>query len=221
MNLKAVLKSRSVAGSKITRILAGSIFLLTASFALRSTASIYTLLPGGSINPTSSAFPVGGTPEDTVVSDFTTTTLNGSVTSTVIEGDTSNPYGGLTFTYLLNLSNIGSTDSASELTAGAFAGFQTDVSFDSTAGIAPFNFSRSKTGDVLEFSWSPGVLPGQTGALIVVQTSALNFQTGTGGVIDSVPGNVSVLVPVPEPATCSLLVTGMGAFFLFRRRNSK
>jgi hypothetical protein len=54
----------------------------------------------------------------------------------------------------------------------------------------------------------------------VVQTGASNFQTAMGGVIDSIPANVSVLAPVPEPAIGSLLLTGLGMFF-FRRRASK
>jgi len=229
MNLKSVCKPRGVvsrAGPRVTRIVSGTAFLLIASFVVRSAADIYTLPPGGNITAVSSGFPTGGSVLDTTSVGFTTATLDGTVTSTVYSGDPSNPYGGLTFTYSLSLLNT-SSDSASELTAGSFGGFLTDVSYNlSGSELAPSNFSRSSgTGANLQFFFSNGggIAPGQTGALIVVQTDAQGFQLGAGGVIDSVPGNVNLFVPlpVPEPATGSLLATGLATFFVFRRRTSK
>lgn len=230
MNLKAVCEFRIVvseAGPKISRILAASLFLSAVLLALPSPASIYTLPPGGNIAASSSTFGTGGTLLYTTNLPFASSTIDGTVISSVYSGDPSNPYGGLTFTYLLTLSGPpGTVDSVSELTAGGYGGFQTDVSYNMAAGeVAPSNFSRSSApGSVLQFFFSNngGIALGETGALIVVQTDASNFQeTGNGGVIDSVPSNVGLLTPVPEPAIGSLLAVGLSALFVFRRRNSR
>lgn len=158
---------------------------------------------------------------------YSSATIAGTVTSSVYSGDPSNPYGGLTFTYSLTMSGPpGTIDAVSELTAGGYGGFLTDVSYNLSAGeVAPSNFSRSSApGDVLQFFFSNngGIALGETSALIVVQTDASNFQeAGNGGVIDSVPSNVGLLTPVPEPAIGSLLGAALSLLFVFRRRNSK
>ena len=217
--------------SKVLRISTAGLLLSALAFVPRAQASIYTLLPGDGITPASSAYPTGASILESTNYSFMSATLDGTVTSTVYTGDTSNPYGGLTFTYLVTLLSPQSTDSADELTVGGFGGFQTDVSYNlSGSEVAPAGgplepgFSRSDgTGDVLEFFWSAngGILPGETGALIVVQTSAQNAQVGMGGIIDSVPANVAVYAPVPEPAIGSLFATGLAALFVFRRRSSR
>lgn len=170
-----------------------------------------------------SAFPVGGTVLDTVTTPFTSSTIDGTVVSQVISGDSSNPYGGLTFTYSLSM-NTFSSDSASEITIGSFGGTLDDVSYDLTGSeVAPSNFTRSSTGNgsTIRFLFANGggLMPGQTGALVVVQTSATAFGPAVGGVIDSQTVNISTLAPVPEPAIASLFVA-LGAVAIWRR-NSK
>ena len=223
----------SPAKTKLVGALSAGVLLSTCSLTLPAHASIYTLGPGGNIPAASSTFPVGGIIEDTVVDPFVATvienglpiTLNGSITSSVISGDSSNPYGGLTFTYQLML-NSSSTDSSSEVTIGSYGGFVTDVSYDATGSeILPSNFTRSASGNgnTVRFLWSNdgGIGPGDTSALIVVQTAAHNFTSAQGGVIDSQTVNIATLAPVPEPGTTSLLMVGLGAFYAFRRRASK
>ena len=211
---------------RFLEIIAAGLCLSACSLAPRAVASIYTLSPGGNITATASAFPVGGTAVDSTSYTFSSSTIDGTVISTVYSGDTSNPYHGLTFTYLLMLSGA-STDSASEMTVGSYGGFMTDVSYNpsSDGGVAPSNFTRSTTGSgsTLRFLWSNGggILPGENGALVVVQTSATSFGTAPGGVIDSQTVNISVLAPVPEPEIGSLVAMGLGALFIFRRRSSK
>ena len=219
--------------SKVFGFAAGSLFLAICCFGSSATASIYTVSPGTGITASPSAFPAGGTVVGNLSFSFTSSTIDGTVTSTVISGDTLNPYGGLTFEYLLTLSG-NSTDSASEMTAGSYAGFLTDVSYNPTVpsgggGIAPSNFSRSgsvNNGDTLRFLWfNNNISPDQTGDLIVVQTSAQNFHGAVGGVIDSQTANVNILAPalgsIPEPAVGGLVAMGLGLLFVLRRHTSK
>lgn len=205
-------------------VCAAGLSLAVCSMNPQASASVYTLPPGGNILANSSTFPVGGTVLDTVTAPFTSSTIDGTVVSQVISGDSSNPYGGLTFTYSLSMNTFG-TDSASEMTVGSYGGFLADVSYDLTGSeVAPSNFTRSSTGDgsVIRFSWSNGggIMPGEEGALIVVQTAAKAFTPASGGVIDSQTVNISTLAPVPEPGTASLFLAALGAFAVWRR-NSK
>jgi hypothetical protein len=157
-------------------------------------------------------------------SPFSGLKLNGTLTSSVYSGDTSNPYGGLTFTYLLTISSL-SPHPASELTVDSFNGLQTDVSYNvSGGGYAPSNFTRSiGDGELIHFVWlnGGGLLQGETSALLVVQTDATTFGADSGGVLDGQPVTVSTLSPIPEPGIASLLCTGLGLLFISRRRNSK
>lgn len=201
-------------------MLAG-LFLSTLSFAPRVLATPYTLNPGTDIPAQDPGYPVGGTVLDTTSEAFTSATLSGTVISSVISGDSSNPYGGLTFTYLLEL-NTTSPDAASRMTVGAYSGFIVDVTYSLTGSeVAPGDFSRSGgNGDTLRFNWSAGGLPqGDTGALIVVQTDANHYQTNNGAVIDDSIANLNdLLTPVPDKTgTITLLAAGVGALFLFWR----
>lgn len=204
--------------------------LAALSYAPRATATPYTLAPGGDNTALSSAYPAGGTVLDSTTETFSSSTLNGTVVATVIQGDTSNPYsGGLTFTYLLTISST-SPDAASELTVGSYGGFLTDVSYNAANGqVAPSTFSRSLTGggNILQFSWLGAGLPqGDTGALIVVQTDATSYQTALGGVIDDSTANLDDLlapaVSVPEATqTAGLFAIGLAALFVVRQSCSR
>ena len=170
-----------------------------------------------------SPYPTGGTLLGSVSAPFASGTLQGTFISDVYSGDASNPYGGLTFTYLIEL-NSSSIDSSSEFTVGGYAGFLTDVSFhQSGAEVAPSNFLRSGNGNVIHSQWNTSVeLPsGDTGALVVVQSNAHNFGNNSGSVIDSTAVTIPILAPVPEPGALSLVAIGFGALFIFRRRSSK
>ncbi len=214
-------------------ILATGLFLAVCAFSPNASATpVYTLLQGGNNPAQASAFPTG--PVSMVASNdvsFSVSTpdgpLAGNVLSLVLSGDTSNPYGGLTFTYQLFLSPAAVGDSASAMTVGSYGGFDTDVSYKLLLGtdIAPSNFTRSLTGNgsTIRFLWSNngGLQPGQNGAEVIVQTDAHSFQETLGGVIDSQTVNVETFAPVPEPGIGSLLATSLGALFIFRRRGSK
>lgn len=211
---------------KSIEFLAATLVVLACYIAPRAAASVYTLAPGANITATASSYPTGSTTLlGQVTAPFASGTLQGTLISSVYSGDTSNPYGGYTFTYLLEL-NSSSTDSSSEFTVGGYAGFLTDVSFNKTgAEVAPSNFMRSGNGAVIHSQWNSSIeLPsGDTGALVVVQSNAHNFANNSGSVIDSTAVTVPIFAPaaVPEPGIASLVSFGLGALFVFRRHGSK
>lgn len=190
----------------------------------------YALSPGGEINPAlSSSFPTGGTTEATTSETFSSLgSLNGTVFSSVIKNDSSNPYGGLTFTYLINLTGATGSDAAFELTVGSYSGFSTDVSYKGGSGIAPTTFSRNNVlgGDVLQFQWtgSSELTAGDISALVVVQTDASNYGITSGALLlDSGGLDLNNLyapsTAVPEATgTVGLLALGVSVLFVFRRR---
>lgn len=214
--------------NKVTAMAATGLLLTTLSLAPRAMAipDPYTLAPGGEQNPAlSSTFPTGGTTEATKTDTFSF----GTVVSSVIENDSSNPYGGLTFTYLLSFTSGNAGDAVSELTVGSYGGFSTDVSYNSGSGVAPNIFSRNNVlgGNVLQFQWTGSGLPaGDVGDLIVVQTSASNYGLTSGGLLfDIAPGinlDSSLYAPsttVPEMSgTAGLLAMALGVLFVFWRR---
>src|SRR5215471_15631279 len=81
--------------------------------------TVYTLPPGGFVTALAGPYPLGGTAIATSFAPFTGTTLRGLLVSQVITNDAGNPYGGLTFTYSLSLSNS-SPNALSEMTVSAF-----------------------------------------------------------------------------------------------------
>jgi hypothetical protein len=191
---------------------------------LSAHATIYTLVPGGLIAAAPAMSPVGGLTLQTVNSPFNAGVLSGSLVSSVIQGDTSNPFpNGLTFTYLLSISPL-SPDASSEMTVSSFGGFQTEASYNpSNGGVAPSNFSRSTSSDVVRFHWLVNPIePGQTSTLVVVQTDSTLYQPTMAGIIDGLTVNVASLAPlvVPEPAAAALVLTGLGLLAITRRGRS-
>jgi hypothetical protein len=114
------------------------------------------LAPGGSIAAPPELDPVGGSLLDTISSPFATASFTGTLISSVYSGDTSNPFGlpDLTFTYELIMGS--GPDSASAVSIGSFAGFQTDVSYQvPSIGLAPGTISRNPSGSqAVKFDFS-------------------------------------------------------------------
>jgi hypothetical protein len=187
-------------------------------------ASASPLLSGQALFAVPEPDPIGGiTIAGGVPVPFATGNLNGTLTSSVIAGDVSNPLGGLTFTYLLQ-NNAAAIDDIGRLTVNNFAGWLTDVSFQAAAvGVPPLSNDRSPgLGDVMGFTFSslgggPGpVPPGQSSMLLVVQTNAPQFTQTFASVIDGSVASVPSFSPIPEPATLSLLI--LGGLAMIRRR---
>lgn len=189
--------------------------------------SASVIVPGQTAYAAAELDPVGGfVVQTTGPVPFFSATFSGTLTSSVISGDTSNPFGGLTFTYLLQ-SDPGSPNAIGRLTVNDFAGFLTDMSFQTPpAGLQPTLNDRSNgVGDVIGFSFigapiGPGVLrPGASSALLVVQTDAPAWRQTNASVIDGSVASVPSLAPIPEPASLALLLLGAGTLLIKRRRS--
>src|SRR5262249_35564919 len=156
--------------------------------------------PGAFVSANSSTYPTAGSIIASTTSPFSSGTFAGSLVSAVYTNDAANPYGGLTFTYLLNLSSS-SVQSVSQVTVSAFDSFLTDISYNpGSGGVAPSNFSRSSDGSVVRFSFfSPNVNPGTNSALVVVQTGSQAYSSTLAGIIDGTTVNVASYAPLVVP----------------------
>jgi len=190
-----------------------------------------SLGPGGFVFPPPPGVSPTGTLLATATSPFLSTSLNGTLISSVYSGDSTSPLSGLTFTYQIILSP-NSPSAVSQLSVSRFGSFATDVSFfsGSAANVQPSFISRSSegsgTGDVMQFHFgAPGptesLLPGGISSLLIVQTDAHNLQVTTASIIDGVAvPNISSFAPlsVPEPGTAVLGIVGFALFAVARRK---
>jgi hypothetical protein len=198
----------------------------TCVFALSTfSSSAVPLVPGSSVAPVFEAEPVGGVQLNQVVANYAGLDIQGTVTSTVISGDTSNPFGGLTFTYEI-VANISSIEGVNRFTVGNFAPYLTDVSYNNVAvpGVIPNTVDRSGTGNTVGFNWVElnVINGGQSSALLVVQTDSQVWAPTIASVIDASAETVPSLAPVavPEPTAMALVGLGAGALLALRRRKS-
>jgi len=213
------------------------LFIIAASSVLFSATSLQaTLLPAGGILYPAPAGPLpGGIPVDGPAhSPFATASFNGTLTSTVLTNDPTNPFGlnALTFTYQLQ-NAVASPGEIDRVTVSSFAGFLTDADYVLGTGVlAPTYIDRSAppAGDTVGFQFSnfplgPGTLqPGQTSDLLVVYTNSQQVQLTLANVIDNNVTRIASFAPItviPEPST--LILAGLAAIGLVgfaRRRRS-
>jgi hypothetical protein len=197
------------------------------------------LLPGSAISAaTSSDFSQsdpgsGATLVQSVTHTFATGTDSGSLVSSVYSGDSTNPYGAdkLTFTYQISNTDSDATPTGiSRLSLASFNSFSTDVSFQFTTGIAPAFAQRgiAPAGEEVSFDFMNApigtgqIAPGQSSALLVIQTNATAYNNSIAGVGEAQATTVGTLAPisvqtaVPEPASIGILT--LGGLLLARRR---
>jgi hypothetical protein len=155
---------------------------------------------------------------------FSAPGYTGTLTSSVYDGDSTNPFGltALTFTYLI-VNNPNSSHEIHRLTVSSFQSFATDVSYSSlSGGLEPTFIDRNTLGDVVGFSFPtpiPPVLvsfgalaPGMTTRLMVIQTNSTRFHFSTASIINGSTTGVVSLAPdvlVPEPSTLTLGALGL------------
>jgi len=187
--------------------------------------------PGGFVFPPPPGVNPTGTLLASTTAPFLSATLNGTLISRVYSGDSTSPLAGLTFTYQIILSPS-SPNAVSQLTVSRFGSFLTDVSYfgDGATNVPPSFISRSNegggVGDVMQFHFGPpgvteSLFPGNTSSLLIVQTSAPNFQATIASIIDGVAvPNIASLAPltIPEPSTAVLGIAGLVAFAIARRK---
>jgi hypothetical protein len=192
--------------------LAVSLFLFAAS------ASAAIIAPGALLHPApGEAGPTGGVVLATSTLPFVSPTYTGTLTTTVIRGDSTNTFGAnaLTFTYVLT--NGTGTHSINRFTVNGFDGFTVDSSYQTPqpgSTVAPAYIDRETNGSSVGFSFAvaplgPGTLaPTQTSATLVLQTNATDYVPNTASVLDGFPAIVGTFSPVPEPAT--IVLAGFG-----------
>ncbi len=202
---------------------------VAACLLAATTAKATLLTPGNTIGLSLGSGPVGASLLAATNVSFNgvdsgnNVLFSGTLTSSVYSGDTSNPFGGLTFTYQLT-SNPSSVNAIDRMTLNRFSGFQTDISY-SDSGVVPIRATRTGgSGDLIAFvfenaSFQPILTPGSSSVLLVIQTDSTVWDIGNGSVIDGATANVPVFVPlaVPEPTTLALLALGAAALMARRK----
>jgi hypothetical protein len=185
------------------------------------------ITPGQTIFPPAEPDPTGGVVQagTGVAVPFASSggpgAFTGTLTTTVIAGDPSNPLGGLTFTYRLT-DDATSLSALERMTNLDFTGFQTDVSVQTpAAGVVPFTIDRDPSSSTVGWSFNTSgggkINPGQASALLVIQTDAPAFAPINANIEDGAVATAASFGPVPEPASLGVLCLGL----LTARRRSR
>ncbi len=198
--------------------------LATAALSVAASAAVIT--PGQTALSLNENHPVGGSVVTSSVQPFATANYTGLLTSKVISGDTSNAYGGLTFTYQLT-NDVGSANAITRLTINGFTAYATNMSYKlGTGTTAPTINDRDSSGGVAGFAFlgqpiGVGVLAaGTTSELLVIQTNATGYINRIANVSNGAVSQVNAIGPsgaiTPEPT--SLAALGVVSLVLRRRR---
>jgi hypothetical protein len=148
--------------------------------------------------------------------------FTGTLTASVIAGDVTNPYGGLTFTYQLH-NDATSLSSFGRFTVLDYSGVQTDVSLQSPGPGHPSTSTDRSVTPGASVGWDftalgmGRVAPGEDSALLVIQTDAHSFSPSIANIIDgSIASTFGSFAPAPEPGSLALVLL-TGAAMLRRR----
>jgi hypothetical protein len=182
------------------------------------------ILPGASGAPDALTLGYSGAPPNgltrTVLADksgnWGTTAFGGSFYEQV-EADPANVFCAGCLDFLFQVSNSSSTEDLIRVTESGFAGYHTEVGYDSLSlgslilcGIddggfcnngdpnsEPVTVDRSADGDTVGFNL-PGVLPGESTVDLVIETDALSFIDPQGNFFGSNGGFGSALILGPS-----------------------
>ncbi len=155
---------------------------------------------------------------------FSNSAFSGTIDEWVYK-DTANSFGSGDLTWIIQVVNsANSSDAMARVTAGNFATFMTDVGDDGGAN-APSLVDRDTPGHTIGFSWAPtgGLLAGQTSDLLMIDTNASRFTTGTLAVIDSQTSDLNGYEPsaVPEAPSWAMMLLGFAGLGVAGYRGSR
>jgi hypothetical protein len=143
----------------------------------------------------------------TAVIPFTTSSaVSGTFQEEVLQTST-----GLDFLYYLT-NNSTSKDALTRTTTTDFTGdLSADtVGFLADGNVAPVTVDRSLSGDTIGFSFAANsLLPGLSSDILVIETDATAFTTGSVFAIDGGVTSIAGYAPTPEPASVGLLLGGL------------
>ena len=199
--------------------------------ALHTTAWAALVQPGQTISTVAENDPVGGTVVGTITEPFSTAFYSGTLICNVIAGDTSNPFGGLTFTYRLTDDAI-SRDPLQRLRVLGFRPWTVDMSNQLSAPalgwVAPTSMDFDSSGENVGYSFGTvgngTLLPGGSSTLLVVQTNARSYWIEPSVISGGATVVVTTFSPQPpvldpEPAQAATVVATVAAIVpLLRRR---
>jgi len=183
------------------------------------------LLPGTTVVPGAEPDPLSGTTiqANTGVQNFNITqdgsTFVGTGQAWVVTGYSGNTNGANAVTIVYQVSLTGGTTSTGgpqvieRVTGSSFDSFTTDAGFfvQSAGQITPGTADRTASGAIVAFD-TFAIPAGSTSALLIVNTNATNFTTGSLTVQDGLTANLRGFSPTtaPEPSTVVAALTGVG-----------
>ncbi|MFT3686674.1 MAG: hypothetical protein QM783_17435 [Phycisphaerales bacterium] len=190
-----------------------------AAFAIVAPALAAPIGPGGTLflAPGEAEPFLGSNLLANITLPFATPFYTGTLTSAVLTGDATNPYGmnALTFVYIVH-NDPNSAHALARLTVNGYAGFLTDASYSTLGpGTIPLFIDRQANGDSLGFSFSSAmghslIQPGTDSAVLIIQTNATLFRENIANVIDGAVTQVGTFAPViPTPGAIALAGAGM------------
>ena len=199
-------------------------YLIALASALSITLQAGPLLPGTTV-------PVPTVPDTLGVAydDFlltlveNTPSLQSTLTALVWYAPSSNPYGGITFTYTLDAS-IFQADELHRLTVTGFDGFQVSIEQSAPVPGEVWTFAtRDANADVVGGFVSLGA--GELSQRLIVHTDATDWTRVSGAAINGQSVNLTTLGPfesedpvVPEPREYAMMAGfGLLGLALFRR----